>query len=305
MSTIGIRPRTARLRDRASSLRRILCFSLILTLPILPLTSCVESLHAHNSILTRLANRGPVALSQDNPYLAANLLLTKEMESSADVKGFIEKRGIPSALEIQHEFFTPVLLYLYYLAEQQVYTLEETADTWLIRGPELMSSDILRKVSAIAAFQKGGKLPMPGEAFTSIAPGLPQTAQTPLSTPPEAHQAVQGPANLERMADSHASVQPAGDASLVAQLVRGHERELAEISPRGDIVHYVTFASETLRAISRWYTLDAVNEGKIQRINLLKDGKKLSPGDTIVIPAYLARNKVRMTEEAAKRLGTP
>ena len=68
-------------------------------------------------------------------------------------------------------------------------------------------------------------------------------------------------------------------------------------------MHYVTFSGETLSILARWYTGDRSNAGKIARINRIADPDKLSTGDTIIIPAYLLRNKNRLTESGVKELG--
>lgn len=278
---------------RLATLMLAICVSLLMA-------GCVESLKAHSSILTRLRNRGPVALSSDNPYLAANLMLSKEMELSPELKGFIEHRGVPSAIEIQHELFSPLIATLYYPAERQVYTLEETDKTWYIRGPTAMDGETLKKVLAVAAFQRPtGKLPeKPVEALATAAPA--PTIEVVANPPAAEDLGFRSPAQpSQHVPAARAAVT---DAELVSQLSRGHEKELAEISPKGDIVHYVTFPNETLVAIARWYTLDADNEGRIARINRIKEGYSLSLGDTIIIPSYLIRNKLRLTEQASQQL---
>ena len=256
---------------------------------------------AHSSILSRIRNRGPVALSSENPYLAANLLLSKEMEQSTELKGFIEHRGVPSAMEVEHEFFDPLVMILYYPAERQLYTLEETDKTWFIRGPSPLEGETLKKVLAVAAFQRPtGKLPDRSE---TVQPSpVPTTGIEVLaSAAPLPNPGFQSPATRQAQSAPSATA-TLTDAEIVSQLAKGHEKQLAEVSPKGDIVHYVTYPDETLVAIARWYTLDAANEGRLARINRIKEGYPLSLGDTIIIPSYLIRNKLRLTEQAAEQL---
>ncbi len=78
--------------------------------------------------------------------------------------------------------------------------------------------------------------------------------------------------------------------------------EQAELSPKGDLVHYVTFSGETLSIISRWYTHDRANAGRIARINDLNSPDNLQIGDVVVIPRYLLRNRLRLSEPALKQL---
>ena len=93
------------------------------------------------------------------------------------------------------------------------------------------------------------------------------------------------------------------DSTLTAKATSGAEKvdttpidssqPLAELTPKGDLVHYVTGNNETLTTLAEWYTRDKSTIGKIARLNNLKATAKLSPGDVIVIPSYLVKNKVR------------
>jgi hypothetical protein len=74
----------------------------------------------------------------------------------------------------------------------------------------------------------------------------------------------------------------------------------AELSPKGDLVHYVTYPGETLYMIARWYTYDRENGPRLARINRLNNADRLALGDEIVVPAYMLKNKNRLSEEALK-----
>ncbi len=269
---------------------------LLLSLLCLGLAACSTSFKANSGIIARLKNRGPVAVSADNPYLAANVLLNKEMEGSPELKGFIEKRGLPSALEVQHESFGPLGMQLYYLSERQVYILEESEGLWLIRGPEAFSSQKLSEVQNIAAFRY---------AAGAVSPPVPQPIRPTAVPTPRATAPIRAPTSTPQLgafqSPSRPKLAPVGeldDSQLIAKLVEGHRKDLAELSPRGDVVHYVTSAFETLPILARWYTLDPDNAAKIARINQFKPDRRLNIGDTVVIPSYLVRNKVRLTEES-------
>lgn len=256
----------------------------------LSLTSCSMSLKANQGVISRLKNRGPVAVSQDNPYLAANVLLTNEMQSSPELKGFLEKRGLPDALQVQHEPLSELRMELYYLSDRSFYSLEEGAGTWLIRGPESLSDERALAVQRVSTTRpRTVPTPTPPEPT-----GLP-----PLLTPAPASGAFRSPVIHTPLPTAAPSLRE-DDSQIVARLIRGHERSLAELSPRGDIVHYVTFPEETLVLLSRWYTFDAGNVGKLARINKMKMEGLLRLGDTVIIPSYLVRNKVRLTEDAAR-----
>ena len=99
------------------------------------LVACSSSVVRNNSLMARLKNRGPVALSPNNPYLAPNLLLAKEMERSPDLKGFIEHSGQPNALQIDDGMLTSATMRLYYTGKNQYFVLEDLNGTWIINGP--------------------------------------------------------------------------------------------------------------------------------------------------------------------------
>jgi hypothetical protein len=269
---------------------------------------CSTSLKGHGTLFTRLKNRGPVALSSENPFLAANLLLTREMEVSPELKGFIEHRGMPAALEVKHETLGPLTMELHYPGERQTYHLEEGDGTWLISNPSSMNPDTYKRVAAVAAFQNGFVQPPTPDSPAGVVEQRSALASVPSSSqgtgegfvsPAPSTAGQNSPPTSGPIAGGH------DDARIVSDLIQGRERERAELTPRGDVVHYVTFPGETLVAIARWYTFDAANKGKIQRINGLKENQELSLGDTVVVPAYLLKNKIRMTEEASVRLGRP
>ena len=65
----------------------------------------------------------------------------------------------------------------------------------------------------------------------------------------------------------------------------------AELTPRGDLVHYVISPNETIDQIAGWYTDNPANGEKLLRLNSLQ---KLEIGDVIVIPNYMVKKKSRM-----------
>jgi len=85
-------------------------------------------------------------------------------------------------------------------------------------------------------------------------------------------------------------------------IVHDAKNNRAEITPTRDLVHYVTFAGETLSMIARWYTLDRANAGRLARINNMRDPNNLSLGDVIIVPSYLLRNEKRLSKQALDKL---
>ena len=130
---------------------------------ILLLAAC--SFSNPNHLRKDLANSGPLMLSRDNPYLAANMFLANEMSASPLLKGFIKHRGNPDALEISRHWFSPFRIHLYYLGNKQAYTLEETGEGWIVRGPERIPEKILSKFSEVQDFEANNPPPFKEEAL--------------------------------------------------------------------------------------------------------------------------------------------
>ena len=86
------------------------------------------------------------------------------------------------------------------------------------------------------------------------------------------------------------------------QIIQNNSGHPAEISPKGDLVHYVTFPGETLSMVARWYTRERSNAGSLARINRLRNPDKLSLGDVIVVPSYMLKNPNRMIANAVRDL---
>ena len=83
--------------------------------------------------------------------------------------------------------------------------------------------------------------------------------------------------------------------------VEEYSSQNAELNPKGDIVHYVTYPEETMEKIALWYTGDKNNRGRISRLNKM-GGDTLHIGDVVIIPSYLAKTKLRMTEKGLQAL---
>lgn len=460
-------------------------------LPIL-LSACSISAPHQNLLLTKLRNRGPVALSADNPYLAANAVVAREMQASTEVRGFIQHRGAPAAIEINQEYFSPIVVNFYYPSRREVYRLEGMESGWIIRGPEEIARPKMKELAHLTRAVQGEpklaensdlnlnasarlrphvleeaaranstkssdstpfkseppndsnvpvskvaitgsersepgdaspekptqasedptstvahkaaeddeivrrlesltreELPAPEVAEHSDAESKPNTepkasnndlpsesaaadavvyntvtgteADAPFISPaqavkPQAEDSAPKPAKLSDLkppglkavealnsavtpteiktkeaavaekAGETGAAQPSdvklADAKLApAKLADDNQARLnqanvvvatletlarssgdhpAELSPKGDLVHYVTYPGESLEIISRWYTFDEANRGAIARINNVEPSNSLAIGDTIVVPAYLLRNKNRLDEPALK-----
>jgi len=141
--------------------------------------------------MSRLKNRGPVALSPTNPYIAANLLLAKEMEQSPELKGFIEHSGQPSAIQIDEGMLASPTIRLFYSEKKQYFNLEDLDGSWLINGPFNIETNELAAAEP-APSQPALLIPPPSETpaiqeqplvpFTSLATVEP-TPEAPMPTP--------------------------------------------------------------------------------------------------------------------------
>lgn len=110
-------------------------------------TSCAISKDpAYDSLVSRLKNRGIVALSQDNPYIASNLLIAKEIESSDELRGFTNLKGVPSLIEVDKQYFKNLKYKFFYPNEQNFYNLELLNNTWVISGPETINATQARQI---------------------------------------------------------------------------------------------------------------------------------------------------------------
>ncbi len=286
---------------------------------------CAGSLTPRGGLLSRLSGRGPAALSADNPYLVGNLVLAREMAKSPVLRGFIAHRGTPSAVEVKPISFGSYQLLLYYIAQQEEFTFEELSSKWIIDGPKMIPAQKLSAITAIAQGPQGRAQLLSGRAL-SVAIGEEIVESTPVPeevvalspqpvaptatvAPPQKLGFTSGPPTSSSSADTttqsaallnHSQL---GDSEIAAK-IQSKGAPAAEITAKGDLVHYVTLPGETLTLIARWYTFDRSNAGRLARINGIKDPGTISVGDIIVVPAYLARNKSRLTQVAIDALNS-
>ncbi len=281
-----------------------------------------------------LSNRGPVALSGANPYISSNLFLGREMGRSEVLKGFVEYRGTPDALEVKTELLKPLKLSLYYLEELELYTLEEAPDDWIVRGPERIPPQFATAFSNIPGAGRNAPLVVDGKVQTNILKGAPNIIQAPSVLPgerdpvleeeiPEARPvapkpprpapkapvkpapprqpqparlpSAREPVAAEPRAKDASAPLPKATATLAdTELAKKGEVSVVEESSSGDIIHRVTFPGETLEAITAWYTGDPANAERLARINGLDAATALRAGQNVRVPRYLLRTSKPM-----------
>lgn len=316
---------------------KILARQIVLGISLFTL-GCAQLSSPSRPLIERIRNRGPVTLSSENPYLAANLLISREMERSEELRGFIKLRGAPPAIEVQSELFSPLLMFFYYPNEREYYELESLDDGWIIRGPLALSRIKMKEVAVLTRGIEGPpKLsfegqtiiaaPIPNHESSSgleprfrreeeeedpVVAKLAEKPKVPAKTDtkdvvrgafqsPATELTLQPESETLRILKSDLGEKDPKDSSS-SKLSEPDLKHPAELSPKGDLVHYVTYSGETLSMIARWYTQEASNAGKIARINNLKDANHLTIGDTVIVPSYMLKNRNRMTEEALKAL---
>ena len=234
------------------------------------LVGCTASLPGTDPLVTRLKNRGIVPVSPDNPFLATNLLLTKSADASPEIKGFLEHRGRPSSLMVEKNSFGPMMLTLFYSDAGQYFSIEDGESVAIIRGPFPISDAQKNQLSALGEtvnhFESTERMSgvIPPTATPTATPKTVKTEKPPFRSPPQI---------------------------IGASPVITSSGEEAEITPRGDVVHYVTSSSENIDQIAGWYTDDMTNGEKLLRLNNLQT---LEIGDTVVIPSYMVKRKTRM-----------
>ena len=274
------------------------------------LAACSGTTELNPGLVSRLKNRGPVALSGDNPYLAANMFVASTAENSPVIRGFVKRKGAPTAVEIDQQIFSPMVLYFYYLKDREFYKLEEALGTWIIQGPSRIGADMLVDLAKSSKDLTGPPALIAEEENTSSS--LTAPSSTPEITADTPEQPV-SPDHLKQMADEREELYKSSFKSVaprpkpnnpgqlgpneLATLQKAADGHPAELAPNGDLVHHVTYPGETLSAVSLWYTHDGGNAGRLARMNSIKDPDLLQPGDTVIIPAYLVKNGNRLTEQ--------
>ena len=314
-----------------SSSVRSSIYSILIFLALGILSSCSSfDLIPSDSLIQRLKDRGPVLVSIDNPYLAANLLLKQESKHSAALSGFLDTKGLPAAISVSQDFFEPARLKLFYRTEDEQYDLELLQGLWVIKGPSTIhdqaAKDLLASLDSLDSkdvISKSRK-PKSSTARTKTIPTKTEIAEkgntqfVPLFDQKSANNDFDSSVEaakikpeeskpVEIVKENTTTVQsevvaPLKTTNNIEDLISRFTSSPAETTPRGDIVHYVTSEQETMEIIAKWYTKTPLTLSRIARANKLATSAILSPGDQIVIPSELVKNKMRLPEEAIPSL---
>ena len=313
--------------DSNSDNQNIVAKALLIALLSSVLCACSSfDLIPSDSLVQRLKGRGPVLVSPDNPYLAANLLLQQESKDSKELSGFLETKGLPSALSVSQDFFSPASLKFFYRENSEQYNLELLQGVWVIKGPgviddasaqDLLESSIPTRVAAIkptalkvkvaaeSTPRPSQKIEVQPKSSQDLVPLFDendlnnndvQIAKSSQKTDKNSRIVI--PAEPEPEVSKPSEVVEQKKPSPIDELISQFASSPAEATPRGDLVHYVTSEKETLKIVAKWYTKTSLTLSRIARANKLDPAATLSPGDQVVIPAELVKNKMSLPEEA-------
>jgi len=244
----------------------------------------------HHSLIQSAKDRGPIAISTENPYLVGNRVLDLEMERSAELEGFIQRRGGPAAIEVRRELFSAMELILFYPENNHYYEALETSEGWLIDGPKEISPEKRIQLSAIiGAIEVPSEQTVAGDEILYIEPDS-QIQAEPTS----------GISPAPKSGPGSQSSQQNLTAQRVDSLISKHQLPDAPTHGRGDVVHRVTQYRESADLLAQWYTHDASNGARIARLNQLRADVPLDPTTEIIIPSYLVKVRKHPTAEVMR-----
>lgn len=248
-----------------------------------------------NGVISMLSNRGPVSLSDENPYIASNVLLAQEIEQSNTLKGFIEHQGKPDAIQIEKGIFRPTVMYFYYANSKEAYILRRNKDQeneWLIVGPTGLPEELARRIKPA---QHTPPL-VNSRARPSTSEQYYQNQQKNYPEEREIQVIYEEPADIGRPQQVQEPIEQELDPAAFSRVT--NQRVID--APSGDIIHKVSYTGETLRLIAEWYTGDVQNAGRLSKINSLNDANMLHLNQVIRIPRYLIKNRQPMPLSAVQ-----
>lgn len=247
-----------------------------------------------DQLVDELSSKGITIVTKDQRYLASTQFIERESQLDDHVKAFILDTGYPSAISVSSSFLSPTSARLYYPTPGNYFDFTKSDSGWLITGPFSLSEaevEELQKVSIMAEANSSTVVPEP--------PTIEKVEETPSI---DETTLISKPASEEKNTKVTVPVAGFSSPAQTTQAPEAHLSQEAETTPKGDLVHYVTYSGETLSMIARWYTNERENAGKIGRLNKLKNADQLEIGDVLVVPSYLVKNKKRFTESALESL---
>ncbi len=294
-----------------------------IVLLVLATVSVVTSCNRFERIDTypTLANKGILPLSTTNAYQGANLFLARELERSSYLFQFFKTKGAPTAIEIKERDFLTPQLYLFYYSEKSAYIAELQAQKrsrqWIVRGPYGINREDSRTLHKIGMTIEGTpvfELHNQPYRFTSqqelkiarkLEPEIPFIPPpTPVPTPEPTPVPLPGasgpdvPKEPEKPIYEDLDFIPQNLDQQALMLSAGYAKKDTET---GDILHTVELSSETITAITAWYTGDAKNLAEVLKANRLMHEIALTPGEIVRVPYTLLTRVKKMPLDSFKK----
>ncbi len=286
----------------------MICYALIYVAILIALSSCSAP---HVTTFPTLANQGQLALSTSNPYLGANLFLSKELEHSGYLYNFFQGRGAPTAIEIEDDSSAPTRVIMYYPLTKEVYIADlhivgETIESreWVVRGPYAVSRKDYKNLQAMQlamngepVFEIAGKLHRfrfdRQESPREVKP-LPPPMPTPRPTPRQKKKVVyqsDGEDGSIRAVDPK-NWKPLNTDQQALMLAKG----FAERAANGDVIHTVRQPGETIALIAKWYTGTGKTANELATLNGAAVEGALQVGRRISVPLGLVKQFKQMPD---------
>lgn len=239
----------------------------------------------------RLNGRGPVYVSPDNPFLAANLFLKSEADKSAEVAGFLKLRGMPQRIEYSRSVFGDPHLTLFYDRTRESFEATKVEDVWVFDAPAPHTATLPQ---ATASAQ-----PLASDKNESASPDQ-RTDEPKLSDAASEQTTKRVPVSRGFRSEVAAPQRGPQLSAVVAKCRALGGFQPAERSPGGDLIHYVVDERETASLIAEWYTGESGPAETILRLNRLSPAQPLTVGDQLVIPKYLVKNGDQLGSRALR-----
>ncbi len=254
------------------------------------------------SKFSSLLNQGIMPVSEENPFMGANLFLAQQMEQSVYLYNFMKDRGAPQGIELQGDGEDDVEAHFYYTSGPEEYLAKpaprsrfnhgkNTRREWIIIGPFAVDRERYREIQQLTktdggAFEIFGRREFLGQQSSPGTQVALRPVFVPTPIPPKKHVVRRKPRVDTSASPTMASKEPTN----FDQQALKEAKELAPRDGQGDIVHTVNSKTETIQSISQWYTSKSTSAAEVAKRNGLPEDAKLSPGAKIIIPKSLITN---------------
>jgi hypothetical protein len=243
-------------------------------------------------------------VSEDNPFMGANLFLAMEMEQSVYLYNFMRDKGAPQGIELKGLSDEDVEAHFYYASALEEYVakpaprqksrIKDTRREWIIIGPFAVERDNYHTVQQLEKTSGGAFEIFGRREFLGTGPARGSGEELKpvfIPTPVPPKKPVKRRSSGQPAASSTET--PKGPLNSDQQALK-EARDLAPRDSQGDVVHTVTSKTETLQSISQWYTSQGGNAKDIASKNGLPLDAKLNPGAKIIVPKSIVTNPKQM-----------